>query len=360
MPRDLEKINKVRVESGLEPLDKLPEEAAAPIVEVPTPPVIVNQLQQEAPVPPVVEKPATPSPDADIDDAKLLAALNKKGYAFASLEDLKPKEVLDPEKLAEQKESSKLSYALNNGLFTTKEYEKFVRERSNPQDLVFGAFYEEAKKDDPDLTDEDIQTEFEQKYGLSEGQDSRKFKRGMQEIGMLAKKILEERYQKIYSADSKYAAYETTEKQKQERHAKLLSQAPLYKADVETVFEGLKKWQVPIGEKEAKESFEVAADAKMLTDLKNQFLDADFTASQITGGWTKENLKDVALTALIQQNFAGLAEQVAKQYHLKRQAGVRGIVPQERGERTGGRVLTENQRQVLYDNGYTEDSLPKN
>jgi hypothetical protein len=353
MAKDLAKINQMRVANGLAPLEKLPEDPTddkggkgpddgnnppSPDPEKPNPP----------------QPPAPPAPaDLDLDDKQLLAVLNKKGIKATSLEDLLPKP--DPTLQAERREAAKLSYSLDKGLFSTKEHENFIREKNNPKDLVFAQYYEEARADDPELTDEDIRAEFEEKYGLSADPGTRKYKRGEKEISLLADKILRDRYNKIFQADQKYAEYEAGEQQKRSRAQTILSKANDYKKDVEAVFQGLTKIKLPVSENE---SYEVEIPAAALQSCKDLFLDPDTAAEQILAGYTPDKIREVAYSALVREALPAIFLEGAKQYHLKRQAGAKGIIPVGQQSHTPRRSLTEDQKRVLAEHGIKEEDLP--
>lgn len=352
MAKNLENINKIRSANGLEPLDKLPEDNGQGGTGAPSDPPDPEAEKPPTEKPPAGEPPA-PQPADDIDDARILEALKKKGITVGSIEDLLPKP--DPAVAAEKREVDKLSYGLTKGLFSLKDHENFIREKDNPRDLVFAQYFEEAKKDDPEMTNEDIQAEFEEKYGIGADPGSRKFKRGANEIALLADKILKEKYKAIYQADDAYGKHETTENDKLTRTRTILAKAPIYKADVETVFQSLKKVTIPISDTE---SYEVEVPDEDLAAVKNLFLDPDNCAKQILAGYTPDSIKDVAYTALLRQNFAKIFHEGAKQYHLKRQAGSKGIPPVGPQRKANARVLTENQKAVLAEHGVSEDDLP--
>lgn len=354
MAKNQENINKVRVANGLEPLEVLPgaKENGDPGAPTDPPKKTGDEPEKTDEKPPAGDPPNLPL-DADIDDERILQILKKKGINANSLEELLPK--ADPTVAAEKREVDKLGYGLTKGLFSLKDHENYVREKDNPRDLVFAQFFEEAKSDDPDLTNEEIQAEFEEKYGMGAEPTSRKYKRGAQEIGLLADKILKERYKAIFQADDAFTKHETSENDKNTRNRTILAKAPIYKADIETVFQGLKKVTVPVSETE---SYEIEVPEEDLLAVKNLFLDPENCAKQILAGYTPDSIKEVAYTTLLRQNIAKISLDVAKQYHLKRQAGSKGIPPVGPQRRTEGRVLSENQRKVLAEHGVSEEDLP--
>lgn len=351
--RDLEKINKIRADQGLALLDKLPE-GPAPAGDGKDKPAGEDNPQNQPP-PADPKDPENPVL-GELDDARLLEALQKKGIPITSLDELKKKE--DPAVTAEQREANKLSYALTKGLFSTKDHENFIRERGNPRDIVFGQYHAEAKAEDPSLTDEEIQSEFEEKYGISADPGTRKFKRGVQEIGLLADKILREKYAKIYSAEDAYSKHETAENASRTRSRTIIEKAPAYKADVEAVFNELKTIKIPVDDKE---SYDVPIPEAALTAVKDLFLNPEYCADKVVKGYTRDELKEIAYSTLARQNLGTLSLEVAKQYHLKRQSGLKGILPGERMQRKNpDRVLSADQKKILAEHGIKEEDLGQN
>lgn len=289
--------------------------------------------------------PATPA-EIELDDEKVLNYLqSKKGISATSLDELgKAPEQVDPAKQAEDRENAKLTFGLNKGLFNSKTHEQFILDSSNKQNLVYAHYYQEAKEADNTLTDEEIQTEFSEKYGLNTDPGTRKNKRGQQEIELLADRILRKKYANIYKLDSEFTNYEAQESQKKSDTTKIKAGAPAYKSDVESVFAELKKITTKLGENE---EYEVAASDEALTSLKNNFLDPEFASQKILSGYTKEELKEVAYTAFLRHNWPSLVKEIVNQALHAKQKGVKGIVPANTTLNDGGNnQLSEQQQKV--------------
>src|SRR6185503_7806816 len=233
MARDLEAINKVRVENGLAPLDKLPEQQPANGDDGGH----TDPKENENPDPPAPpKKDKKPEPDneaADIEDDKLLQALDKRGIKVANIDDLKPKP--DPAVTAEKREADKLSYALSKGNVSKKLYDNYVRDTLNPQNLVFEQYAAEQKAADSTLTDDEIRDEFENRFGMNAESGSRQFQRGVKEIGVIADKLLRDKYPTIYNIDAEFDRYETDQQNKQHLQNLIKTKAPVYKRDVEAL-----------------------------------------------------------------------------------------------------------------------------
>lgn len=334
MASTLEQINQHRKLNGQEPLEALPgnsgnagadDEAAK------------KKAAEEE------EKKKSKQQVDDIDDAKVIEFLNKKGIAAKSIEDLLPKTEEDPAKLAEKKEAAKLSYGLDKGLFTKKQYDNFVSATKDVKNFVYADYHKAAKADDPSLTDEQIQEEFITEFGLDADPATRKYKYGQQKLNVLAEKMLKDNFSPIYNADQEYSQFEANQNKKKEFEKKLLTAAPNYKKDVDAVFNKIKKISTKFSDDE---SYEVEAVNETIESVKSKFLDADFMAKKISEGYSLEQLEDIAFTAVLRKDFAHIAKQIGLEMMKKKQAGTKGIpatgaAPARKEEEP---ELTENQK----------------
>lgn len=339
MAQTLEQLNAIRQRMGQEPLTELPntDPEKKPIDDKKEDPKVDDKKLEEKILVP-----------AELTDDIVLEHLRKKGLTVNSLEDLQkpPITEADLQKQAEQRETDKFTYGLNKGLFNRKTHEQFILDRNNKKDLVFAQYYQEAKKDDPNLTDEEIQAEFAAKHGLDAEPETRKHKRGMQEIEILGDIILANKYPGIYKLDNEYDTYENSTKQQQLQEAKIKLGAPVFKKDVDDVFAELKKITTKISDDE---SYEVDVLDDAITSLKEKFLDKNFVAQKISQGYSKEEIKDIAFTALLKENWPVFAKEMINQALLKHQKGVKGILPSgELGKNNkDDRQLTEAQKKAL-------------
>lgn len=334
MSQTLEQVNALRRMKGEDPLTELP--------------AISNEEGDNNPKlddNPDKNKPQLPAEVSITDDA-VLKYLQEKGISVNSLADLnKPLTEADLTKQADDRESAKLTYGLNKGLFNRKTHEQFILDKSNKQQLVFAQYYQDAKKEDPELTDEDIQSEFASKYGLDSEPNTRKFKRGQTEIDILSDIILKNKYKNIYSLDNEFDSYEKQTTTQREFEKRLLNEAPVFKKQVDDVFSELKKITTKFSEDE---SYEVEVLDESLNSLKEKFLDKNFVAQKISQGYTKEEIKDIAFNALLRQNWPVFAQEIVKQALYKQQKGVKGITPVgPQQKQQGGTNLTEKQELVL-------------
>jgi hypothetical protein len=317
LAQTLEQLNAVRRMKGEELLTELPAENSNPPAEGNNNPPPQDPSHKGA----EDKKPEIPV----VTDADVLKYLQEQGISVASIEDLKkPVTEEDLQKKADDRENAKLTYGLNKGLFNRKTHEQFILDKSNKQQLVFAQYYQDAKKEDPELSDEDIQAEFSAKYGLDGEPNTRKHKRGLQEIDILGDIILKNKYQNIYKLDGEFDTYEKQTSSQREFERKLLSEAPNYKKVVDDVFSDLKKIPVKFSEEESYEA-EVLEDA--IVSLKEKFLDKNYVAQKIAQGYTKEQIKEIAFSALLSQHWTTITQEIVKQALLKHQKGVKGIIP---------------------------------
>lgn len=362
MADTLDRINALRIVQGLEPLTELPKEEGEGAENGATDaPALVDDTapaQDGAPAAPqaVADAPEIenaaldsndniPAPvDAELDESAILAILAKKGIAVESLAELAPK--VDPEKEREKRESEKLAFALSKGIITRKEYEDFVRDSKDPKQVIYAQFYEDVKKEKPELTDEEIRDEFLEAYGLSADPDSLKFKKATQALVVLADKALREKYNKIYQIDSEYENYTSSEREKAEKVKKIQELAPKYKSDVESVISELRKFEAPISENE---KYEIEFSSDALNAVKSMLTGSEYAGSKILDNWSKEEIKNVAYAALVTANLNDIIKNVVNQALLAKQSGTRGV-PLAGGPATGATDrfagMTEAQRKA--------------
>lgn len=359
MPKNIEAINKILVENGKEPL----KDENAPIVN--------EENKGDDNTAPKIEetKDTPPAQIAEIpqlNDEAVLAYLQKnKGLTVSSFEELTPKIITqeDLEKEAEKKEAEKISWALQSGKTTAKNYSRYVAATSDKTGVVFADFRSEAIADDEEIkellktspadAEARIKEEFEDKYGLNADQNSRRYKRGQLEIDVLADEIIRTNYKDILGIDADYEAHTKRVADTDNYNKKILSQAPQYKKDVEDVFAELKTIPFDFG---GGEIYNIDVQPEMLKNLKEKFLEKGYSEKQIGSGWTKGEIQDTVNTAVIKQNYGVLSLEAAKQYHLKRQAGSRGIpsLDSKKVNDSGRKELTEQQKQVLTEAGRTD------
>lgn len=319
---DLAAINLIRQANGQEPLTELPNESGAAATKTPEEleaekKAIEDKAKQEN-----QDKPTT-TEDAELSDEQILKLLEKKGIKVNSFEDLKkPETPLDPKLVAEQREAEELAFGLNKGLFNKKDYDGFVSDSNDTQNFVFAQYHADAKADDPELTDEEIQEEFRAKFGLDAEPGTRKHKRGIKEINTIAESLLKQKYGKIYDAKTAFSSYEKEATTAKENKTKLDAGLPVYSKDVEDIFTKMKKIPVKFSDTE---TIEVDAIQDHLNELKEMMMKPEYAKGKVLSGYKKETLEQEAFAALLYKNFPSIAKEIANQHLLKHSAGTKGI-----------------------------------
>lgn len=265
-----------------------------------------------------------PTPPAlrELTEEEILKIVSERtGKKLSSWDDLKPKEEVNAEKAAEEREVEKLNYGVKKGLVTMNEWKNYTNDIKDPIKLAIDQYVAEAKKDDPSITDEELQAELNERFGLDD-KESRKFKRGQKELALLGENIIRNKYQKVFSLDNEYDNYENNQKVKKETETKIKSGLPDYNKTMSTVKTELKRIKTQVGEGE---EYEVELLDESIDNIINMMSDPSFVSQQIIKGYTKDELKDIAWTALLKNNFPFLVKEMNKQYLLKHAAGTRGI-----------------------------------
>lgn len=260
----------------------------------------------------------------EIDEAQLLAQLQKVNPNIKSLADLKPQpsqEELEREK--EAREGEKIRWGLKNGKFKKQELENYFAESKDPVSLVFNNFSEKVKAADSDLTPEQIKEMFDERFGLNKDPESWQYKNGQEELSILANQHIGKKYSNILSLENDYSAHEQSVHQQTSEQARILANAPAYRKDVEEAFSNVSVYRTKIGD----ESFEVVLPTDFIERAKNQMLSDDYATSEIKKGWSKEELNATALNLAYIENKDFIHQKIAEQYHWNRQKGTRGIVP---------------------------------
>ena len=263
-------------------------------------------------------------------------AIAKEYFGVTDLSEMVKKSEVKTEPTAEEieakkdkRENDKVAYALSNGKFTKKQYEKFIADTSNPQKLVLDQYTTEQRAIDPELSDEEIVAEFNSKFGLDNDADSRQYKRGLKEIGLLADIILNQNYKSIIGIDQEFDAHENEQLTVKQVQDKVIAQAPVYKKDVEEIYESLKSITIPFG---TDKSYTVAIPQEFIDSLKEKELVSEYAAGQIKAGYTKAEKANTARMALIFNNLPMVIQSIADQINESRVAGAKGI-PTINGEK---------------------------
>jgi hypothetical protein len=273
-----------------------------------------------------------PNQNADeLDDAKLLAALQKRGIAATSLADLqKPAapaaEPTEEEKraAAEQKRTKALKFGLDNRLFTQAEYEASIAFNSRKaEEVVKEDFSARLLKENPDLTQEDIDDLFEEKFFLSEPEGGAKHKLGQQELQEYYNRIKTGKYGKILDVEKVYEGYESN-LSKAQSYATQIDQ--LFKEIPATLLAKINDKEVPafsfkIGPDNHQETIPSPIDLTLLDAIKKDYLtEAHMTAliDQTGNIADKKAVTEEILKDLFWRNKDKIMTEVATAYSDKK------------------------------------------
>lgn len=262
-----------------------------------------------------------PAAAAELTEEQILAFLKKnKGIDVKSLEDFVPK--VDPVVEAEQKENKKIAYAFEKGLISRREYDAYVSDKANEQNVVYENYVADAKADDPDLTDEQIAESFAEDFSLSADPNSFKYKQGQKKLAIIANKLMSDKHSKVLSIDSEFSNYEKTFKEKEERLNKILSETPKYKSEVENSISNHSKIKISLGEKE---EYEVSLTEDDYKSVKDAFLSKEQAEKMIDAGYSKEELDMSIKMAIREANFDKIVKQVTEKKMENYAKGIHGI-----------------------------------
>lgn len=295
---------------------------------------------------------AAANADEELTDDKILAYLkNKKGKEITSLDDfLNPKLELTEDQKAtakQERENNKIAFGLQNNKFSTKELESYINDSKNPKDLVFAAYAKAQKENDVELTDTQIEEEFEDKFGLDQKEDSRAYKAGQLLLNNIAAKLINDKHSKILNLENDYSSFEKNTASQAEINAKIQTQSPIYKKEIEAIKNDVAKVSFKIGENVwATELPQESVDSTL-----SKMLSEEYVERQIKKGYTKEELTQVAQTSAIIENLPFLMQKYADEQILKKQAGSRGVLPNNgRNQKQiadGTGELTADQKKAL-------------
>lgn len=288
----------------------------------------------------------------ELDDEKILAYLkNKKGKEITSLDELiNPAQPLteDQKKEAtEKREARKFAFGLETGLFSKKQLEEFITDTKNPSELVFAAYKADQVSKDPNISDEEIMTEFNDRFGLEiEDKESRQYITGQNLLNKIASGLIKEKHSKILNLDNDYSAHESNQSKQSEIDNKVQRNTPLYNSDLQKVKSDIKKVSIQL---EGNETFDTELDDAVINEITSEMQSSNYSKRLIEEGWNIDNMKQVAQTSAIIKSLPQILKKYADAQVLKNQAGVKGIIPNgKQGARERAEVvLTEDQKKAL-------------
>lgn len=274
----------------------------------------------------------TKKEEEEIEDERLLRILSKKaGREIKSFDDLVNPTKKEPTKeeieaKEHERETNKITFALQNKKITPKEIESFIEDTKNPKQVAYNFFFEQQKELDPSLSNSEIKEKFEERYHLNDDEDSAEYKYGQKELIFIANTLIRSKHNKYLSLEDEYSAYEKLEQSKYNAQKEILEKAPQYKKDVESARSEIKKIKVNISENE---SYEVELEDGIINEYVSGMLTPEYSTKMIQSGYSVQQIIDTVQTAAIKENLDSIVSGVVNKALLKRQAGLKGVYPQK-------------------------------
>jgi len=269
----------------------------------------------------------------DIDDDKLKKALAKKlGIAVEDVDAyLKPKETVltddDKIKLKEERENKKIAFALQSGKITKKEIDSYVADTNDLEKVVYNHYKAQQLEIDPDLTVEEIEAAFEEKYGLTYDKESRQFKAGQKDLSFIAESIIKQKHANYLSIDNEFNAHEESEATAQKTIQEISAKTPQFRKDIDDVKAELKTLKINLANNE---SYSIQLDDELLDSYTQKMLTPEYAKKVISQGYTKDGIRDTIKFAVIADNLDSIIQGVVNADRLKNQAGLRGVLPERK------------------------------
>lgn len=153
--------------------------------------------------------------EIDLEDEKVIKALQKKGINVSSIEDLKPKPTAE-----QQAEAARLareaarSYGLNKQLVTSTVLEQYDRDaQDKPENLAYQVWKAEQLEDqknlpeDERLSEDELLEEFKTEFYLFADEDDKKRLKAGKQLQAMANSYLQEKYGNVLSLNDEYNAH---------------------------------------------------------------------------------------------------------------------------------------------------------
>lgn len=278
----------------------------------------------------------------DIDDARIIKALEKRGRKVASLDEItKPadKELTPEEKeVAEQQRRDSIrQFALQSKKVTSTQFDNYVKETNIPKvELAFELFrkerLEELKAEKvpadqlPDI--KALRDEFDDAHFQFAAQDDPKRVRQEKILDRLVDDYIADKYSNILDLDEEYSAHET---EKVQRHS--------YSGVIDTVLSDLgPEMELEITNGKEKFPFKFKITPEVTKIIRQSYLND--TSFKLFGqsNVNKELIASAVRGNILQHEFAKILSEGAVAYASKKveeaAKGRRGIKPER--ENTGG------------------------
>lgn len=296
----LDALNEERKTKGEDTLDKLPES-----VEPPAKPAVI-----------------------EITDDLILAKFNERnGTDYKSFDELKPKSapiVLTAEEIEakkEERENKKIAWAITNGKVSEKKLKAYSIDSNDPTKLVYAKFAAKKKEEKPEMTDEDIESEFESAVAYM-GEDM---------IKEMGEEALRNKYSEIFGIDKDYSSFEEQETSNLSFISKKEKEAPAFvKVNTDTVDkyvnEGI-EFEIPVAEGQPPIKLKIDLDKVKANAAKEYFISDDRINNAIKNGYESKEIDALIKNTLITTNINEVVKQVYQQAMTDKEALKRGIPP---------------------------------
>lgn len=293
------------------------------------------------------EEPGKPSEntDEDYDDAKVLAALKKKGININSIEELnKPaqQELTEEEKvkLAEERRKQMLVYGLQTGKIKGEgELKKYITDQSrSSREIAFELFKAERLAEDKNLTEEELNDEFADLNFEYLEEDDKKRIRASKQMDAVKQNYLQDKYGHIDALESEFDEYLQENTQKAQ-----------YGEKIKNIFAGLPQTisfdvKDP-GDAKKIHSYNFNIPAESLKTLQELYQGNDYFLLFSKGGMKDEDLQATVINSVKQKQIANIISEVANAHATAMLAdaakGRRGIQP-VREEGSEGNMVVSN------------------
>lgn len=277
-----------------------------------TPPAATVPAPVDTNTPPAeVTPPAIDFKSAD-DTTKLKAYNDMFGTQFTSIEQIKPappkptKEEI--EAAAAQKRQEALSWAIAEGKLKQEDIEKAVLAKSKTtRDIAFELYAADLRNEDPDISEEDIKSSFEDYYHEDKDEKSPLRRAALKRMERLAESYraentsayesVEGEYDKTLTSRAQYESYATNIKSVAKELPKAITiDVPYKSADGSTI----------------EYKYEVPVDEKVMEKIRKDFLNEN--TFKFLGAEVKpEDVRDEMLTAIRGKMLPSIIAEVVRQ-----------------------------------------------
>lgn len=273
-------------------------------------------------VPPVAA-PAENTPPAEVtppafdfksaDDQTKLKAYNEMfGTQFKSLDEIKPKEK-EPTKeeleaAAAQKRQAALSWAITEGKLKQEDIEKAVLAKSKgARDIAFELHAKELREEDPEISEEDIESSFQDYYHEDKDEKSPLRRAALKRMEQLADSYRRENAGAYDSVEEEFESVQTTKAQYESysNNIKAVAKELPKAVTIDVPFKSLDGSTLEF-------KYEVPVDEKVIEKIKKDFLNEN-TFKFLGANVKPEDVKEEMMTAIHGKLLPQIIAEVVRQ-----------------------------------------------